>query len=107
MKFSRELLLDAHQGTVLLDVSVLVGMEAEREREGERHCEAVAVGGRGSVQEAGRSLGSVVAPRFPGAPSYFLSDRVNIEPVTFVRLFREPLLLDAITLNGTEQTGAQ
>lgn len=30
MKFSRELLLDAHQGTVLLDVSVLVGIEAER-----------------------------------------------------------------------------
>lgn len=31
MKFSRELLLDAHQGTVLLDVSVLVG----RDRDGE------------------------------------------------------------------------
>lgn len=36
MKFSRELLLDAHQGTVLLDVSALVGKERERvsEREG-------------------------------------------------------------------------
>lgn len=31
MKFSRELLLDAHQGTVLLDVSVLVGIDTERE----------------------------------------------------------------------------
>lgn len=29
MKFSRELLLDAHQGTVLLDVSVLVGRDRE------------------------------------------------------------------------------
>lgn len=35
MKFSRELLLDAHQGTVLLDVSVLVGRDRE-EKEGER-----------------------------------------------------------------------
>lgn len=32
MKFSRELLLDAHQGTVLLDVSVLVGKKREREK---------------------------------------------------------------------------
>lgn len=31
MKFSRELLLDAHQGTVLLDVSVLVGRDREEE----------------------------------------------------------------------------
>lgn len=31
MKFSRELLLDAHQGTVLLDVSVLAGIVAERQ----------------------------------------------------------------------------
>lgn len=37
MKFSRELLLDAHQGTVLLDVSALVGKERrEREEEGAR-----------------------------------------------------------------------
>lgn len=34
MKFSRELLLDAHQGTVLLDVSVLVGRDREEEGEG-------------------------------------------------------------------------
>lgn len=34
MKFSRELLLDAHQGTVLLDVSVLVGRDRKEEGRG-------------------------------------------------------------------------
>lgn len=33
MKFSGELLLDAHQGTVRSDVSALVGKESESERE--------------------------------------------------------------------------
>lgn len=35
MKFSRELLLDAHQGTVLLDVSVLVRRDREEEEKRE------------------------------------------------------------------------
>lgn len=47
MKFSRELLLDAHQGTVLLDVSVLVGIDTEREggRETQRESESERKGG--------------------------------------------------------------
>lgn len=82
-----------------LDVSVLVGIETERE--GRRKTQG---GGGGGLRECtgGRlqSWQSLLA--LP-----FLSDRVNIEPATFVCLFRDPPLLDATTLNGTEQTGAQ
>lgn len=64
-------------------------------------------GGGGGVRECtGGRLQSWQWSRFPAALS-FSSDRVNIEPATFVCLFREPPVLDAITLNGTEQTGAQ
>lgn len=44
MKFSRELLLDAHQGRVLLDVSVLVGRDREEEGERDRSREREKVG---------------------------------------------------------------
>lgn len=55
MKFSRELLLDAHQGTVLLDVSVLVGRD--RKEEGR--------GGGGGKEDLASKLGRRAPPGSP------------------------------------------
>lgn len=82
-------MLDAHQGTVLLDVSALVGKERERQKER---------GGKRIEQVLHYKLGI----RFPSA---FLSLRTKQTPN------REPLfasskgrVFDAISLNMTEQT---
>lgn len=79
MKFSRELLLDAHQGTVLLDVSVLVGIDTERE------------GGRKTGRAVNKNRATILAwESLPGPECFsFTSDKVNTEPATFVCLFRE------------------
>lgn len=76
MKFSRELLLDAHQGTVLLDVSALVGKERERERGWES---------RGALSNhctTSLAKDSLAGPEcFPFTP-----DKANTEPGAFVCL---------------------
>lgn len=79
MKFSRELLLDAHQGTVLLDVSVLVGIDTEGE------------GGRKTREGVNKNRATILAwESLPGPECFsFTSDKVNTEPATFVCFFRE------------------
>lgn len=92
MKFSRELLLDAHQGTVLLDVSALVGKERERQTE--------RVGGYwvSAALQAWQKIPSQ-------AQSAFLSlqtkQTVNQEPLF---ASSEGRAFDAISLNVSEQT---
>lgn len=76
MKFSRELLLDAHQGTVLLDVCALVWKEAEGE----------GAGWGGSNECYATSLAQDSLPG-PGSCS-FTPDKANTEAGAFVCGFK-------------------
>lgn len=74
MKFGRELLLDEHQGTVLLDVSALVWKERRSARERERLSSPCTT--------------SLAKDSHPGPKRFsFSPDKANTEPGAFVCLF--------------------
>lgn len=80
MKFGRELLLDAHQGTVLLDVSALVWKERRSARERLSNLRPAAVT---------PCTTSLAKDSHPGPKRFsFSPDKANTEPGAFVCLFK-------------------